>query len=100
MGGARGLARQETSMPDLILDSPYIQPDVPALDLMHGALLESRRRWRHLVSLATDLASEADKDGRIVFVLPDRALGWPPSALTGQPADLLLADDGANDGFN
>src|SRR6185437_87518 len=54
----------------------------------------------HLVSLATDLAFETDEDGRIVFVLPEMALGWPSGALTGQPADLLLADDGANDGFN
>lgn len=87
-------------MPDLIFNSPPTQPDAPALDLMYGALLESRRRWRHLVSLATDLAFETDEDGRIVFVVPDMALGWPSGALTGQPADLLLADDGANDGFN
>lgn len=92
-------------MPDLILDSANLPPDdapsdTQALDLMHGALLESRRRWRHLVALAADLAFETDAQGRIVFVLPDVVLGWPSHALTGQPAELLLPDDAANDGFN
>lgn len=88
-------------MTDLILDPPAAsRPDASSLDLMHGALLESRRRWRHLVSLAADLAFETDAAGRLVFVLPDAPLGWPAGALIGQPADLLLADDGANDGFN
>jgi diguanylate cyclase (GGDEF)-like protein/PAS domain S-box-containing protein len=88
-------------MPDLILDSPSAAPDeTSSLDLMHGALLESRRRWRHLVTLAADLAFETDAAGRLIFVLPETALGWPAGSLIGQPADLLLADDGANDGFN
>jgi diguanylate cyclase (GGDEF)-like protein/PAS domain S-box-containing protein len=92
-------------MPDLILDLPpttagSAPPGSSALDLMHGALLESRRRWRHLVSLAADLAFETDAAGRIVFALPDSPLGWPPGSLTGQPADLLLAEEAANDGFN
>ncbi len=92
-------------MPDLILDLPSnpagsAPAESSALDLMHGALLESRRRWRHLVSLAADLAFETDAAGRMVFVLPDAPLGWPPGSLTGQPADLLLAEEAANDGFN
>jgi len=74
--------------------------DLFTLDLVHGALVESRRRLRHLVALAADLALETDQDGRLVFVLPDNALGWPTNALIGQPADLLLADDGGGDGID
>jgi diguanylate cyclase (GGDEF)-like protein/PAS domain S-box-containing protein len=88
-------------MPDLILDPPSVEPcDKSSLNLMHDALLESRRRWRHLVTLAADLAFETDAAGRLVFVLPETALGWPAGMLIGQPADLLLTDDGANGGFN
>ncbi len=64
---------------------------VPAL---HGALLESRQRWRDFTSLATDLAFETDAAGRLTFLAPDPVLGWPQGALLGQPvSDLLLHPD-------
>jgi len=69
-------------------------------DLIRGALMESRQRWRQFVDLATDLAFETDANGRIVFVLPETILGWPAGALIGQPSELLLGDDGTGGTFN
>lgn len=76
-------------------------PVRPANDALRGALLDSRQRWRELVTLAADLAFETDEWGRFAFVIPDCALGWPASTLVGQPAELLLANgnDGGG-GFN
>jgi diguanylate cyclase (GGDEF)-like protein len=71
-----------------------------APDIVRGALMESRQRWRHLVELATDLAFETDAKGRFVFVKPDTALGWPAASLIGQPSELLVGDDGHGAIFN
>lgn len=67
-------------------------------DLLQAALLDSRQRWRDLVSLASDLAFETDAEGRLVFLSPELVLGWPVGALLGQPASILLVDpvDGVN----
>ena len=62
---------------------------------LQGALLDSRQRWRDFVTLASDLAFETDTAGRLVFVSPDPFLGWPTSALLGQPGFMLLAMAGA-----
>ncbi len=67
-------------------------------DLLRGALLDSRQRWRDLVTLAVDFAFETDAEGRLMFVAPPQVLGWPTSALLGQPASMLLA--GPVDAFN
>ncbi len=67
---------------------------------LQGALLESRQRWRDLVTLSADLAFETDAYGRIAFISPDPVLGWNASTLMGQPASLLLADEHSNAGFN
>ena len=69
-------------------------------DTLRSALLDSRNRWRDLVSLTADLAFETDAWGRFVFVSPDPALGWPVSTLLGQPAELLLAAADGTIGFN
>jgi diguanylate cyclase (GGDEF)-like protein len=61
-------------------------------DALRGALLDSRQRWRDLVTLAADLAFEPDAWGRFSFVTPDPALGWSAATLLGQPAELLLTD--------
>ncbi len=61
-------------------------------DVLRGALLDSRQRWRDLVTMAADLAFETDAAGRFAFVAPAVALGWPADTLLGQPASLLLAD--------
>ncbi|HEY1934885.1 MAG TPA: diguanylate cyclase [Acetobacteraceae bacterium] len=84
---------------------PGIAEEPPAVraagDALRGALLDSRQRWRELVTLAADLAFETDEWGRFTFVIPDPALGWSSATLVGQPAELLLADgsDGGG-GFN
>jgi diguanylate cyclase (GGDEF)-like protein len=64
----------------------------PAADPLRGALIESRQRWRDLVTMAADLAFETDAWGRFSFLAPDAVLGWSASTLLGQPAELLLAD--------
>ena len=68
--------------------------------VLRDALLDSRARWRDLVTLATDLAFETDAWGRFVFLSPDPVLGWPAATLLGQPAELLLSDIGGQHGFN
>jgi len=57
---------------------------------LRHALLDSRQRWRDLVITAADLAYETDAQGRFVFVMPERTLGWSAATLIGQPAELLL----------
>ncbi len=76
-------------------------PTSPGSDLpLRGALVESRQRWRDLVSLATDMAFETDADGRFTFVMPDPLFGWPAGALLGQAAERLLARAAGPPGFN
>ncbi len=72
----------------------------PLLENIQNALLDSRNRWRALVTLSADIAFETDHWGRFVFVSPDPALGWPASTLLGQPAELLLATTDGTIGFN
>jgi len=81
-------------MTELVLDPPDTVPPPPPRDDLRGALMESRQRWRHLVSLAADLAFETDDEGRFVLVMPDPVLGWPAGSLIGQPADCLIGDQG------
>jgi len=66
---------------------------VPQQDasVLEHVLLESRQRWRDLVSMTADFAFETDAAGRFVFVTPDPALGWSAAMLIGQPAQLLLS---------
>ena len=67
---------------------------------LREALLDSRKRWRDLVTLAADMAFETDDWGRFVFVAPDTAIGWPAATLLGQTAALLLADAGGASAFD
>jgi diguanylate cyclase (GGDEF)-like protein/PAS domain S-box-containing protein len=67
---------------------------------LREALLDSRQRWRELVTLAADIAFETDSWGRFVFVAPDPALGWQAATLLGQTAELLLAETGGATAFN
>ncbi len=69
-----------------------------ATDRLGGALLDSRQRWRDFFCLTADLAFETDREGRLTFLWPDPALGWPEGALTGQNATAWLVDD--QGGFN
>ena len=67
---------------------------------LRDALLDSRQRWRDLVTMAADIVFETDAWGRIVFLAPETVLGWASSTLLGQPAELLLADADGALGFN
>lgn len=67
---------------------------------LRDALLDSRQRWRDLVTIAADLAYETDAWGRFAFISPDPALGWSADTLIGQPAELLLAAGVTTNGFN
>lgn len=69
-----------------------------APDPLRDALLDSRQRWRDLVTMGADLAFETDAAGRFVFVSPEVVLGWPADALVGQPAELLLAAETVSPG--
>ena len=71
-----------------------------AAERLRDALLDSRQRWRDLVDLATDLAFETDHLGRLTFLHPDPALGWPSGAMVGGDASALLADGGDGTGFD
>jgi diguanylate cyclase (GGDEF)-like protein/PAS domain S-box-containing protein len=63
--------------------------------VLRDALLDSRQRWRDLVEMAADFAWETDAEGRLTFVAPDPALGWPAADLLGTQAEALLAaEDG------
>lgn len=65
---------------------------------LRDALLESRQRWRDLVTMTADLAFETDAWGRFVFITPDPALGWSAATLLGQPGELLLDRAGGTQG--
>jgi diguanylate cyclase (GGDEF)-like protein/PAS domain S-box-containing protein len=84
-------------MTDLVSNSlAAVPPPGPPHDIIRDALMESRQRWRHLVSQAADLAFETDAEGRFVLIMPDPVLGWPADSLVGQPSELLIADDGTD----
>jgi len=63
-------------------------------EVLQGALIDSRQRWRELVHLAGDFAFETDEGGRFTLISPDPALDWAANALIGQPGSILLPDGG------
>ncbi len=75
-------------MNDTIADGPRSLARTEST--LRNALLDSRQRWRDLVTMGADLAYETDAWGRFVFVIPDPSLGWSTATLIGQPAELLL----------
>lgn len=88
-------------MNNITSSPPTSDPDAAATLALHtlrGVLLDSRQRWRDMVTMTADLAFETDEWGRFAFVSPDPALGWSANMLLGQPAELLLADP--DSGFN
>jgi diguanylate cyclase (GGDEF)-like protein len=93
------------ALPRIDLAIPFVPDQVAAPEdpargaALRNALLDSRQRWRDLVTMAADIAFETDASGRLLFVAPDPALGWPAGTLLGQTAELLLADPGGG-GFN
>lgn len=87
-------------MSDQIFDSAAAEaPLRPPHNSVRDALMESRQRWRHLVTLAADLAFETDAGGRFTLMMPETALGWPAGSLIGQPAEYLIQPgDGSDTG--
>lgn len=71
-----------------------------AADPLRCTLLESRQRWRDMVLLSADIAFETDAEGRLIFLAPDPAFGWPAGTLLGQPAEMLLAGPDFVNQFN
>jgi diguanylate cyclase (GGDEF)-like protein/PAS domain S-box-containing protein len=63
-------------------------------EVLQGALIDSRQRWRDLLNLAADFAFETDATGRFTLVSPDPALGWAAGALVGQNAASVLVESG------
>ena len=81
--------------------SPVLSPvaGLATPDPLRSALLDSRQRWRDLVTVSADFAFETDTWGRLIFVMPETALGWPAGTLLGQPAERLLTESGGFDPF-
>jgi diguanylate cyclase (GGDEF)-like protein len=79
-------------MPDLATTDPR-QAATPA-EVLQGALIDSRQRWRELVNLAADFAFETDEWGGFTLITPDPALDWAAASLVGQPSSRLLAEAG------
>ena len=79
--------------------SPSIAAGAPEPAGFQSRLVESRQRWRRFATLAADILFEVDAAGRLTFVAPGVALGWPADVLVGQPARTLLADPSGHDPF-
>ena len=63
-------------------------------EVLQGALIDSRQRWRELINLTADFAFETDEWGRFTLITPDPALDWAVGTLIGQPAATVLAEAG------
>ncbi len=89
---------EDPARPSVAQSSKVVQRTDP----LRTALLDSRQRWRDLVALAADIAFETDALGRLTFVTPAEALGWPADKLIGRTGDTLLARDsgGPDTGFD
>jgi diguanylate cyclase (GGDEF)-like protein len=77
-------------MTDLATTAP--PPATPLAEILQGALIDSRQRWRELVHLAADFAFETDEWGRFTLISPDPALDWAANTLIGQPSATLLTN--------
>ena len=94
------LSSLPASPPPAVPAAPGLPDSAAHAAALREALLDSRKRWRDLVTLAADFAFETDVWGRLVFVAPDPAMGWPAGTLIGQPGSLLLADTGGAAAFD
>ena len=111
---AKQQGRNQVALYDAASRSAAVAPpglapcDVNRLDPLAGdvnrqlqwTLLDSRQRWRDLAIMAADIVFETDKEGRLTFIAPDPALGWPSALLLDHGADMLLSANGRNDCFN
>ena len=74
----------------LTAEAPDPAPHGAGPDALHGALLESRQRWRDMVLLGADMAFETDRQGRFTMIEPARVLGHEAAALLGRDASSLM----------
>lgn len=79
-------------MPDIATTDPPL--DATPAEVLQGALIDSRQRWRELVDLAADFAFETDEWGRFTLIAPDPALEWPADHLVGRASATLLVERG------
>ena len=77
-------------MPDVTTTDPPLSASTA--EVLQGALIDSRHRWRELVNLVADFAFETDEWGRFTLIAPDPALEWAAADLIGRASDELLAD--------
>jgi len=59
---------------------------------LRDALMDSRRRYKDLVEMASDFAWETDADGAFTFVSPAKVLGHAAAAMIGRHAACFLVD--------
>ena len=77
-------------MPDVTTaNAPF---SASTAEVLQGALIDSRQRWRELVNLAADFAFETDEWSRFTLIAPDPALDWAAADLIGRASNELLAD--------
>jgi diguanylate cyclase (GGDEF)-like protein len=77
-------------MPDVTTTDPPFAASTA--EVLQGALIDSRHRWRELVNLVADFAFETDEWGRFSLIAPDPALEWAAADLIGRASDELLAE--------
>ncbi len=92
-------AEADGSARPALLPAEASAPTEAAAPTLAATLVESRQRWRRFATLASDILFEVDAAGRLAFVAPGVALGWPADVLVGQPARTLLADPAGPDPF-
>ncbi len=79
-------------MTDLAAPDPPLA--ISPAEVLRGALIDSRQRWRELIDLVADFAFETDEWGRFTLIAPDPALAWSAGKLIGQSASGFLAEGG------
>ena len=62
---------------------------------LRSTLVESRQRYKDLVEISNDFSWEVDRDGKLIFVSPQGALGYKADELVGQSVrDFVIDADG------
>jgi diguanylate cyclase (GGDEF)-like protein len=81
-------------MNDLATPTPLVTPlvAVSPAEVLQGALIDSRQRWRELINLTADFAFETDEWGHFTLITPDPALNWAAGTLIGQPSAMVRAE--------
>jgi len=59
---------------------------------LRSTLVESRQRYKDLVEIFNDFSWEVDRDGKLIFVSPQGALGYKADELVGQSVRDFVID--------